>query len=405
MPKIIMPKNKTGNSKFLKMYNEAVILDMIRLHGALSKSELSRITGLSPTAAGMIASGLLEKGYLQERGEGESSGGRKPVLLELAPRSYYSVGVDMDVGCIRAVLMDITGALVCELTRPMPDPPLFEEAEAIVRDMVAGVLDEHSVAKDRLLGIGISVPGIVDMETGRIVLAPNLGWENVNFGICMGQPPGIPVFVENEAMSSAICENWVGSCKGINNFVCINIKSGVGSGIFADGRLYRGAGGSAGEVGHIAVDENGPRCGCGNYGCLETLVSSSRIVEKARKLAKQGASPGLSALQDIGEIDLDMLVKASKEGDEAAKAILIESARYLGIAVSYIVNTLNPSKVVIGKDFTRYADVVIDYLRSIVYCKALKTHASKVEIVSSPIGDRASALGAAIIPLKALFGK
>lgn len=400
-----MTKNKTGNNKFLKKYNQTGILDQIRVHKAVSKAELSQLTGLSPTAIGVIVSSLLEKGYIHETGIGESKGGRRPVLLELKPGSFYSIGIDIDVDCINAVLMDITGEVIHELAEDKVSAVNLEGAAKTVEAIVEEILVRFSIAPDKLLGIGISVPGMVDNETHKIVFAPNLGWENINLKEYLPKLTGYSVYVENEAMASAICENWIGSCQGVNDFVCINIKSGIGAGIFAGGKLYRGAGGSAGEVGHIVVDENGPRCGCGNYGCLETMASTSRIVAKARRLVRQGIVSRLNDVSDMEEIDLELIVEAARTGDEAARSILAESARYLGIALSNIVNTLNPSRIILGKEFVKYADIVMDHIKSIVSCKALKSPAARVEIGASAVGERASMLGAAIIPLKVLFGK
>jgi predicted NBD/HSP70 family sugar kinase len=236
-------------------------------------------------------------------------------------------------------------------------------------------------------------------------LAPNLGWEDVDLGTTLKNQLGLPVYMENEAMASAICENWIGACQGSSNFVCVNIKSGIGAGIFTAGRLYRGTGGSAGEVGHIVVDEKGPKCGCGNYGCLETIASTGRIVEKARRIVRQGVVSSLNDIVDVDSINLKHIVDATRAGDDAAKALLNEAARYLGIALSSLVNTLNPSKIVLGKDFVIYGDLVMEMLRSVVDCKALKRPAANVEITMSEIGERSSTLGAAIIPLKILFGR
>jgi len=400
-----MTKNKTGNSKFLKNYNQTGILDLIRIHREISRTELSRMTGLSPTASGMIVSSLLEKGYIQEKGIGESKGGRKPVMIELKPRSYYSIGIDMDTNYINAILVDITGDEVCEKSMYMENPPDFEWAAACIEKTVLDIMREFCIDSDALLGVGISVPGMVDSETHEIVLAPNLGWKNVDLRSRLGKLSHVSVYVENEAMASAICENWVGVCRGVENFVCINIKSGIGAGIFTGGRLYRGASGSAGEVGHISVDENGPLCGCGNYGCLETMASTRHIVERARKLVRQGIASKLNEFKDVEEITMDSIIQAAGQGDESARNILVESARYLGIAISSIVNTLNPSQIVLGKEFVKYSHIVMEHIKSIVSCKALKYPAARVEIAASEIGEKASALGAAIIPLKVLFGR
>ena len=399
-----MTKSRTGNNKFLKAYNEAGILDLIRIGKALSRADLSKATGLSPTATGLIVSTLIEKGYIHEIGTGESKGGRRPVLLELQQDSYYSIGLDVDIDSISYILIDITGRIVSEgtafLDSPMPDT-VVSAAEACIKE----IMRSRSIGQDKLLGIGISVPGMVDAKTHNVLLAPNLGWQDVHPGIMLKAQLNLPVYVENEAMASAISEKWIGACQEADNFVCVNIKSGIGAGIFTGGRLYRGTGGSAGEVGHIVVDENGPKCGCGNYGCLETIASTGRIVEWARRLVRQGVVSSLNRIDDVESIDLNHIIEAARAGDKATLGLLNEAARYLGIALSNLVNTLNPSKIVLGKDFVKYGDLVMDTIRSVIDAKALRRPASDVEITVSEIGERASTLGAAIIPLKLLFGR
>lgn len=400
-----MSKIRIGNNMFLKEHNQKEILDLIRTTGAISRADISSITGLSPTAVGSIVANLMEQGYIHQRGVGESTGGRRPVLLELKPRSFYSIGVDFDIDYINIILVDITGEIISEKLWNTPNLGPFENTMLKIESLIREILNESSIDVDVLLGIGLSVPGLVDIETGKLVLAPNMGWMNVDPKGWLEKLFPVPVFIENESMASAICENWIGSCKGVNNFVCINIKSGIGAGIFTGGELYRGESGTAGEIGHIVVDENGPKCGCGNYGCLETMASTSRIAEKARRLVRQGIASSLNAVADVEDIDIEQVIKAAREGDEAAKNILMESARYLGIAIAGVVNTLNPSKVIIGKEFVKYANLVLDHIKSVVALKALKSPASKVEIMASPIGEKASALGAAVTPLKTLFGR
>jgi N-acetylglucosamine repressor len=399
-----MTKIRTGNSKFLKAYNETGILDLIRIKQQVSRAELSKETGLSPTAIGVIVSSLLEKGYIHETGTGESKGGRKPVMLELKPDSYYSVGLDIDVDSIQFVLTDITGRLVHEGSVPLAVNTV-EAAVAASEACVTDIMGRFSISREKMLGIGISVPGMVDSISHRVVLAPNLGWEDEDPSGMLKERLQLPVFIENEAMSSAICENWIGTCQKASNFVCVNIKSGIGAGIFTGGKPYRGTSGSAGEVGHIVVDENGPKCGCGNYGCLETVVSTARIVEKARKMVRQGVVSSLNDIENVDELSLEDIVDAARAGDGAAMNLLDETARYLGIALSNLVNTLNPSRIVLGKDFTVYGDLVMGTLRSVIDAKALKRPASNVELLISEAGEKASTLGAAIIPLKKLFGR
>ena len=135
----------------------------------------------------------------------------------------------------------------------------------------------------------------------------------MDFGGILKERTSLPVYIENEAMASAICENWIGACRNDSDFVCVNIKSGIGAGIFTGGKPYRGADGSAGEVGHIVVDENGPKCGCGNYGCLETFASTGRIVEKARRMIRQGFVPGFSGVDQARRLTTGRYCGCSKD--------------------------------------------------------------------------------------------
>ncbi|RCX19975.1 glucokinase-like ROK family protein [Anaerobacterium chartisolvens] len=396
---------RAGNNQFLKQFNQTAILDLIRIHGPVSRAELSKITGLSPTATGIIVSGILEQGYIFETGTGKSKGGRRPVMLQLRPDSFYSVGVDIDIDYVNIMVVDITGNVVYEKAEFMAYTCMCQLTVSRIEYYIKVALDFLHIDSSKILGIGISIPGMVDSRTHEIILAPNLKWENIFIKDYIKRFSNIPVYVENEAMASAICENWIGACQGIDNFVCINVKSGIGAGIFTGGRLYRGTGGSAGEVGHISVHENGPKCGCGNYGCLETLSSTVSMVETARKLVRQGVVSRMNSFEDVNEIGLDQIVECARAGDEAARGILSESSRYLAIAISSIVNTLNPSKIVIGKEFVKYADLVMEHIKSIVSAKALRLPAMNVEIIASEIGQKSSTMGAAIVPLKVLFGK
>lgn len=400
-----MRRNLTGNNKFLKELNQKTILDLVRVNKAVSKADLSQLTGLSPTAVGMIVNKLLEKGYVHETGTGESKGGRKPMMLELKPDSFYTAGIDIDVCSMNMVLIDITSRIV--YTKQVDTAPNLtaEETCTLIGVELKKILKQNAIKQEKVLGIGISVPGLIENDTQKIILAPNLGWKDIDLRRNIAISDKLPVYVENEAMASAICENWIGSCQGVNNFICINIRSGIGSGIFTEGRLYRGAGGSAGEVGHITVDENGPRCGCGNYGCLETMASVKYMEERARRLIRQGTASSMNLIEDIDRICMFDVIAAAEKGDGAAIGILQESARYLGIAISILVNTLNPTKVVLGKEFVKYSNLVMEQLQAVVAAKALKYPASKVEIAASAIGEQSSALGAAIIPLKLLFGR
>ncbi len=400
-----MKFGKTGNNKFLKQFNETSLLELIRTNKQISKADLAQLTGLSPTACGTIVTNLLEKGHIREAGIGISKGGRRPNLYELNPKSYYSIGVDIDVDYIRFILMDITGNVEYRDKISSGFEQSVTESIALIEEKVQQIIELNDIKDDRLLGVGVSVPGMVDNVTHEVIFAPNLGWERVDLEHMLSNMGSFPIFVDNEAMCSAISENWIGCCTEQKDFVCINMKSGIGSSIFAGGNLYRGCSGSAGEIGHIMLDHNGPKCACGNYGCLETLVSTKAMIEKAQKLVRQGLMPDFPETQDINCINIiDDIISAVKAGNEAARVILVEAAGYLGLAISNLINTVNPSRIVLGKELIKMPEDILEHLRSIALTKALRYPASRVEIIISELGEDSSALGAAIIPLKKLFG-
>lgn len=367
----------TGNNKMVKKLNESTVLDIIRTEKAISKADIASITGLSSNAVGLIATNLINEGYIYISGIGPSKGGRKPDLLSLKPNSYYSIGVDIDTDRVRFALIDITGQVIYTSRVKMDCVRNHNNVFKVINEEI------EKNKNYRLTGVGIAISGQVDTEDKKILFAPNLKWQNI--GIKDKINKDINVYIENEAMASAIYESWCGICQGVNNFICINSKSGIGSGIFIDGKIFRGSSGSAGEVGHIILDINGPKCECGSNGCLETYASSLRIADMLKKAS------------------IDEVICLARKGDNAAIEALELSATYLGVAISGLINTLNPEKIVLGKDFVKYADLIIDDIRKTVREKALKLAAEKAEITVSKESILSSVIGAAILPLTKIF--
>jgi predicted NBD/HSP70 family sugar kinase len=221
-------------------------------------------------------------------------------------------------------------------------------------------------------------------------MAPNLGWENKDLINDLKAMFDYKIYLENEAMTSAVCEKWIGDCKDDKDFICINILSGIGAGIYASNKPFRGVSGSAGEIGHITMDRNGPVCGCKNKGCLETFSSTTSMLRKAKEIYGE-------------ELNIDELIGYAKNSDKRALEIFDAAADYLGVAICYLVNTFNPSKIVLGKDFTKYSEFMINTVAERVKTTALKNNYDSVEIVISQFGEQASVLGAAILPVRKIF--
>lgn len=342
----------------------------------LAKADIAALTGLSPNAVGLITADLIDEDYIYVSGIGPSKGGRKPELLSLKPDSYYFLGADIDTDRIRFALIDITSKIIYTSRIKMN---CIENHEEVFKAI------NYEIEKNkrrRLTGVGIAVSGLVDVQSSKIVFAPNLKWQDIDV---KDRIKDIDVYIENEAIASAIYESWNGICQGAKNFICINSKSGIGAGIFIDGKVYRGTTGSAGEVGHITADVNGPKCECGNFGCLETYASSYRIAER------------------LNTDSIDEAISLARKGDKAALEAFWLSAVNLGVAISGLINTLNPEKIVLGKEFVKYADFIMDDIRETVKQKALRLPAENAEITASNEGILSSVLGAAILPMTKLF--
>ena len=393
----------TGNNQYLKELNKATVLDLIRQNKRLSRKELADLTGLSPTACGSITRELIKDGFLHETGQGESTGGRKPVMLELKPNSYYAVGFDIGMSELKMVIADITAKVLVQKQFEYSPGISVEKVIKFIGEKFFEVISNEKLSVDKFIGSGLSIPGILDRRTNKIIIAPNLAWNEVDLGTEISEALGMPAYIENEAMCSAICEHWIGKCSNIENFICINIESGIGAGIFIGESIYRGYSGSAGEIGHLIVKENGRLCGCGNRGCLETYASIRHMLREINERVQKGYSSDIIN-PGMGTLSWDKIVEAAYKGDELCLQVLKKGAIYTGYAVAFLINTLNPEAIVL-KCFKEYAPLVMDTLIKTVNENALKYPVSKVKIFTSEFGMNSSALGAAMIPIRKIFRK
>jgi len=363
----------------VKEKNQALVMELVRTNKSISKADIARKTGLSANAVGMITSALIAKDYIYISGVGESTGGRKPDILSLKPNSCFSIGFDIDTDCVRVAKTDLSGQVMNINTIMVDCREKPNEAFKIVNSEISKEFCE------KLIGVGIAVAGQVCTSEKIVVNAPNLKWQNVSVKDYIKYP--VPVVIDNESVASAIYENFCGMCTETRNFICINSKSGIGAGIFCNGSIYRGANGSAGEVGHIITDVDGTLCGCGSRGCLETVASSVRICEKS----------GLDSIEAV--------VERALHKNKKVLSVLKNAAKHLGIAIVGLANTLNPEKIILGKNFTIYGPLIIEQITEFVKTNGLKQAVDHLEILISDSGENSSVVGASLLPQLPIFGK
>ncbi len=252
-------------------------------------------------------------------------------------------------------------------------------------DSVKQIIKEKNLKRKVLFGVGLGLPGPVDVERGLVHFFPNIpGFKEVNLRSILQKKLRLPVFIDNDANLMALAEHKLGAGKGLNNLVCLTLGTGVGGGIIIAGRLYRGSKFAAGEIGHTPVNENGPSCNCGGRACLEVYIGNKRIIEQARAVFKRN-------------ISLEELSKLAKNKNKAALNIWLNAGRRLGIALSGAVNLLNPDGIVIGGGVANAGDFLFKKIRETISSRAMSVPAQSVKILKAKLGKDAGLIGAAIL--------
>jgi glucokinase-like ROK family protein len=267
------------------------------------------------------------------------------------------------------------------------------------------VLNNSEQIMDTIIGIGIGVHGIVDYRKGISVYAPAFDWRDLDIKSIIEGRFNMPVFIDNDVRTMALGERWFGAARSVDNFVFINVGSGIGSGIMINGELYTGKNFSAGEVGHISIADNGPKCNCGNYGCLEVMASGPAIVKRVVSQIKMGKATAITKLvnDDLSKITGEIIHMAAKMGDTVAADALQETGRYIGIAVSSIINILNPELILIGGGVSNAGDFIFKPLIEVAKKKSMKDAGESVGILPAALGENCGVVGAATLVIKDLF--
>jgi predicted NBD/HSP70 family sugar kinase len=390
-------------------YNRAVVLDLIRRHGPVSKNELAGRSGLAASSVLNVVSSLSRRGLLRIVGRGPSTGGRPPVLLELNPDAHYAVGVTIRIAGVEAVLLDLLGDIRAETLLPLQGALGVEHVTDTIVEAVDQVVRLARIEAGKVLAAGVGCPGPI--TGGRVVLgAPSLpDWKNVPLAETLERRLGLPVVLENDANVGALAEyrhgvgKWSAACDPL---VYIYADHGVGAGIVIDGKLYRGFDGLAGELGHSVIDVDGPPCVCGSYGCLEVLASVPAVVRRVHTAARSGRSTIVDpALDDATSSTLFALVgEAVGLGDALATAALEEAVGYLAVGVSNVMRQFRPQVIVVGGQMFEGVPGTYERLLSAVARRSGLFGAPNTRIEMGQVGPHAASVGAATLVLENFFG-
>jgi predicted NBD/HSP70 family sugar kinase len=392
-----------GSPRVLRRLNAAAVLRAIRADGPISRAELARVTGLSKPTVNAAVETLLEAGYLTERLAGAEPGRRRPGprarLLSFRGEAGFVLGVDIGANKILVVAADLSGEVLASVRRrtrgrdrPEPDALL-----ALVDETVDAALAEAAIVRSTLRAVGVGTPGVVDPVSGRVTLAPQLGgWEGIHLAGRLGPWFDCPVLVDNEVHLSVLAERWRGSAQEIDDALYVQVGVGIGGGVLVGGRVYRGAGGAAGEIGYLPLfADDDDRDGLGPF---EHAAGGTAFARLGRRAAETGESPLLLELAkgDPEAIDAELVFAAAARGDVGSRDVVDELLNRLARGIAAAVTILNPSTVIVGGGLSRAGERLLVPLAQRI--GALVPVPPRV--VLSTLGDESVALGATRLALQ-----
>ncbi len=381
-----MAASTPGSQASLREANQRRVLRAVRIAGSLTQAEIARSTGLSAATVSNIVRELRELGAVAVTPT--SRGGRRARCVTLAHEAGVAVGVDFGHSHLRVAVCDLAHRVLAERAIPLDVDASathgLDQAERLADELLA----EAGFQRAAVVGVGLGLPGPIDARTGAVGSATILpGWVGVLPARQMRSRLGLPVLVDNDANLGALGEFVWGQGKGLTDLAYIKVATGVGAGLIIGGDIYRGPGGTAGEIGHITIDESGRVCRCGNRGCLETFTAAPFLLELLR--GSHGA-----------DLTIRQVIQRANGGDMGCRRVIADAGRHIGVAVANLCNLLNPQRVVVGGDLAAAGDLLLDPLRATVGRYAIPSAARSLSVVTGVLGERAAVLGAVALVLR-----
>ena len=381
---------QTGDHRLLKNINERLVLNLVRLNRIISSSDLVRITGMQPSTIFNILRDLTENAHVLNLGKGDSTekGGKKPYLWGLNKDASYAIGIDIEIGQLTTVILDFSSEIVSKKVKKIEKYETLDELVDHIVKTVNEIIGETHIASDKILGIGIAVAGIVNSDSGIVVMTDILPEINVPFLEAVRKVFDFSVFVENNANASVVGEKWIGVAKESKN--CLNVLvefdkgvSGLGIGFLVNEELYRGSSYSAGEI-NIAMPD-----------LHEVLLNVRTHLADGSILKKYDAST-----QDL---EIDIMIDAAKQGDEVALSFFARLGNQIGKNISRVVAAFNPDTLILSGDVAEVGDLIVAPVKSVIDLDLLSVSSEALKIVTSTQGHYSVAIGAASLVLSDYF--
>ncbi len=374
------------------------IMALLLEHGQLSRTELARLANLNkPTVSSRVA-GLIDDGLVREVGSGVSTGGRKPILLEVRETSRVVAGIEFDATFCKVLLVSLTGETLAETTIPITETDVASVVDAVCEGIDA-VLEGYSPAA--LLACGVAAPGLVDRIEDTVALPAPFNWSGARLRQLLEKRLGVPALITDRGKAAGLGEMWLLGKEQAHDLIYLYLGRGVAGAIVLGQEIHWGTRSIAGEIGHMVVDPAGPRCVCGSRGCLEALVSTGAIGDRLHALAPTYPDSTLNPTHlGAGEL-LPAIGRAGLDGDRLALAVIEPTARWIGLALASLINVLNPAAIVLGGPTTAaLGDPLLATVRQVIDRSTLRPAREAVTVVRGQAHDRAATLGASALVLQ-----
>ncbi|SFK92004.1 ROK family transcriptional regulator [Streptomyces pini] len=374
-----------GSQSSLHRANLERVVRAVRIAGSLTQAEIARTTGLSAATVSNIVRELKDNGTVEVTPT--SAGGRRARSVSLSGDAGIVVGVDFGHSHLRVAVGNLAHQVLAEESEPIDVDASASQGFDRAERLVERLIEVTGFRREKVIGMGLGVPGPIDVETGVLGSSTILpGWAGTNPREELASRLGVEVHVDNDANLGALGELVWGSGRGARDLAYIKVASGVGAGLVIDGQIYRGPGGTAGEIGHITLDESGPVCRCGNRGCLETFTAARYVLP----LLHSSHGPDLT---------MPEMVRLARSGDPGCRRVVADVGRHVGSGVANLCNLLNPSRVVLGGDLAEAGELVLGPIRDSVSRYAIPSAARRLTVVPGALGGRAEVLGALALVL------
>lgn len=380
-----------GSFQLMKKINTGLVFDTIRLKGPISRAEISKIIKVTPATVTNITAELIKKNIIIESELGESSGGRKPILLKINSNDYFLIGIQLGSYEIKTALIDLELKIVDTENEKIFKNENSKDISKKIINTIRILINRNKIVKQKIVGIGVGAHGIVSFKCGEILYSPELGWNNFKLREMLEIEFDVPVYVDRDVRTMALSESWYGSGKEVNSFICVNIDSGVEIAVTVNKQQIRGTSDFFGELGHTKIMADGPECSCGRCGCLETFSSESAILKDAIKHGYDGTADILS------------LHEASKKGNKIVINAIERAGKYLGIGISNLVNIFNPGLILVGGSLISINDCYFNSMYNSAKENSIKQLFDCSEIKRISAGNDAVIKGAGILVMENLF--